>query len=107
VTEKPESVEEFPGQRSPENMQKLADKQREIAAKAVEDAMAEASGDVEEVMRLLSERWMDKGFSPEQIVWCIALLTINWRETFPVKSGGKEAFDRICREAKAYYDANI
>lgn len=100
------SEEKFSGQRSPENQKKLEDKQREIAAKAVADAMAEASSDVEDVMRLLSQRWADKGFSPEQIVWCIALLAINWRETFPETNGGKETFDRICRDAKAYYDAN-
>lgn len=98
--------EKFSGQRSPENQKKLEEKQRELATKAVADAMAEASGDVEEVMCLLTQRWTEKGFTPEQIVWCIALTTINWRETFPDKHGGKEAFDRICRDAKAYYDAN-
>lgn len=106
MTEKPEYVEEFPGQRTPEGMKKLEEKQRELTAKAVVDAMAEASGDVEEAMRLLTERWTSKGFTLEQIVWCIALMTINWRETFPDKNGGKEMFDRICRDAKAYYDAN-
>lgn len=95
-----------PTPRSEAGQKRFDEKQREVAAKAAAEAMAEASTDVEEVMRLLTQRWTEKGFTPEQIVWCIALTTINWRETFPDKHGGKETFDRICREAKAYYDAN-
>lgn len=75
-------------------------------AEAAKNVFDEASGDVEDVMRLLTSRWAEMGFTKEQIVWCVALVTVNMRETFPAANGGKEAFDKICAEAAAYYRKN-
>lgn len=81
--------------------------QREkIATEAAKNMFDEASGDVEDVLRMLTSRWAEMGFTKEQIVWCVALVTVNMRETFPAANGGQDAFDAICAEAAAYYRKN-
>lgn len=89
--------------RSPEN---LATAQKVLEAKTSREHTLEAAGNAEEVIRYLQEAWGERGFTPEQCVFALALVTINFRESTPEKFGGKAMFDRVCGEAKAYYDAN-
>lgn len=42
-----------------------------------------------------------RGLSPEQQVFAVAVATIHLRRTFPA---GAQRFDEICREAQAHYD---
>ena len=98
--------EKFTGQRTPENQKKLDEKQQELAVKAANDSMLEAAGDAEGVISLLQARWGEQAFTPEQCVFSLALVTINFRESLPEKFGGKEMFDRVAATARAYYDAN-
>lgn len=42
-----------------------------------------------------------RGLSPEQQVFAVAVATIHLRRTFPA---GSQRFDEICREAQAHYD---
>lgn len=96
--------EKMPGQeRSAEN---LAAAQNIIDAKSVNEHTAEAAGNAEEVIKTLNEMWSERGFSPEQCVFALALVTINYRETVPEKFGGKAMFDRVAASAREYYDAN-
>jgi len=93
------SVERVPGQT-------LNDEQIEKAKKAAEALLAnvnhtqEADAVAQEILELLPKMWGEHGFSPEQSVFCIALVTIHLRETFP---GGKERFDAVAHEAHKYY----
>jgi hypothetical protein len=77
-----------------------------IASTAASDHVLEAAGNAEEIIAWLQSTWADKGFTFEQSVFAIALVTINLRETVPDKFGSKAAFDRIAGEARAYYDKN-
>ena len=88
---------------SPENIEKA---KRIIEAGAMNDHALEAAGHVEDVIGFLQEMWSDRGFSPEQCGFTLALVTINFREGVPTKYGGKEMFDRVAAEARKYYDAN-
>ena len=99
-----------PGEKFAENVKKspqAMDKARQmIEARAMSDHALEAAGNTEEIVRWLQQQWGDRGFTPEQCVFALALATINFRETIPAKHGGKEMFDRVAAEARKYYDAN-
>lgn len=84
----------------------LAEARRRITAAVVNDHLLEAAGNAEEIIKQLQQDWADRGFSPEQCVFALALVTINFREGVPAKFGGKEMFDRVAAEARAYYNAN-
>lgn len=79
---------------------------RRIIDRLTVDHVAEAAGNAEEVIRHLTATWQAEGFTPEQCVFALALVTINYRETIPDTLGGKAMFDRIAGEARIYYDAN-
>jgi hypothetical protein len=79
---------------------------RKMAADSMNDHALEAAGHSEAVIAWLNEQWADRGFSPEQCVFALALVTINYRESLPEKYGGKAMFDRVASEARKYYDAN-
>ena len=89
--------------KSPANVEKT---RQTIAASAMNEHSLEAAGNAEEIIRYLGELWGDRGFTPEQCVFALALVTINYRESLPEKYGGKAMFDRIAAEARKYYDAN-
>jgi hypothetical protein len=89
--------------RSPENAQRA---QRLMEASAMNEHAIEAARHAEEVVTWLQSEWGERGFTPEQCVFALALATINFREGMPEKYGGKEMFDRVASEAKKYYDAN-
>lgn len=78
---------------------------RKIEA-AANDHTNEAAANTEEILKLLTQMWAEKAFTPEQSVFALALATINVRETYPDKFGGKDAFDKLAYEARKYYDAN-
>jgi len=88
---------------SPETIEKA---KRIIAAGAMNDHSLEAAANAEAIIAFLQGDWGERGFSPEQCVFALALATINLREGVPEKYGGKEMFDRIAHEARKYYDAN-
>lgn len=44
-----------------------------------------------------------RGLSPEQQVFAVAVATIHLRRTFPA---GSQRFDEICREAQVHYDGD-
>jgi len=79
---------------------------KQMAASAMNDHALEAAGNGETIIRWLNEQWGEMGFSPEQCVFALALVTINYRENLPEKFGGKAMFDRVAVEARKYYDAN-
>lgn len=89
--------------RSPEN---LAQAKRLIEASAMSDHALEAAANAEDLIAMLQQEWANRGFSPEQCVFALALITINFREGVPPEFGGKEMFDRVAAEARKYYDAN-
>lgn len=86
--------------------QKLSDEQLEKAQKAADDLrdnvdhVREADVCAQEILELLPRLWADRGFSPEQSAFSIAMVTVHLRQTFP---GGKERFDAVAREAHKYY----
>lgn len=84
----------------------VAEARRRIEAASINDHLLEAASNAEEIIKMLQQDWADRGFSPEQCVFSLALVTINFREGVPEKFGGKEMFDRVAREAKAYYNTN-
>ena len=95
--------EAIPGQtRSPENLEAA----KKVLEKLSTDRVTEAAGNAEEIIRYLTGLWDAEGFTPDQCVFALALVTINFRETLPDKFGGKEMFDRVAAEARRYYDAN-
>lgn len=97
------SDEKIPGQaRTPENLEAA----KQVINKLAVNHVTEAAGNAEEIIAYLSGMWNAEGFTPEQCVFALALVTINYRETMPEKLGGKEMFDRVCAEARRYYDAN-
>lgn len=79
---------------------------RTIEARSMNDHAKEAAANAEEVIKMLTELWGNHGFTPEQCVFALALVTINFRESLPGRYGGKEMFDRVAHEARLYYDAN-
>ncbi len=91
-----------PTPRSAEGQAKFDKAREELVKKSPEEARDEASDAVEPALRLLNEYWAERGFTPQQIIWCIALVTINMRQSYPDRA----EFDRICGEANAYYKAN-
>lgn len=66
----------------------------------------EAAEVVEPAMKALTVMFTERGLDPEQVVFALALLTINFREQMPARHGGKEMFDRVAHEAHKYYQAN-
>lgn len=84
----------------------LEEARRRIDARAVTEHLLEAAEDAEDLVKGLQERWAARGLSPEQCVFALALVTINFREGVPEKFGGKDMFDRVAAEAKRYYDEN-
>ena len=80
--------------------------QKVLAEQGTRDNMLEAAGHAEEIVAYLQQSWGERGFTPEQCVFALALATINFREGGPEKFGGKEMFDRVASDARAYYDAN-
>lgn len=89
--------------RSPENIEKA---KHLMEAGSMNDHALEAAANTEDIIAALQQMWDDRGFSPEQCVFALALATINFREGVPAKFGGKEMFDRVAAEARKYYDAN-
>jgi hypothetical protein len=89
--------------KSPESIEKA---KHTIAAGAMNDHALEAAANAEEIIGYLGELWGDRAFTPEQCVFALALVTINYREGVPAQFGGKEMFDRIAVEARKYFDAN-
>jgi hypothetical protein len=89
--------------KTPENIDKA---RRIISAGAMNDHSLEAAAHAESIIRFLQAEWGERGFTPEQCVFSLALATINLREGVPEKYGGKDMFDRIAFEARKYYDAN-
>lgn len=100
------SQEKFEGKRTAESAAKLQKKQEELKANADSEARQEASQEAEQMIKLITARWSQLGFTPEQCVWSLALATINFRESVPESFGGKAMFDRVAYEAKQYYDKN-
>jgi len=97
------SDDTIPGQaRTAENLQAA----KQVIEKLAVNHVTEAAGNAEEIIQYLSSMWNAEGFTPEQCVFALALVTINYRETLPDKLGGKEMFDRVCKEAREYYNAN-
>lgn len=88
---------------SPETVDKA---RKIIEARAMNEHALEAAAQAEDIIRWLQQEWASRGFSPEQCVFAVALATINLRESMPEKYGGKEMFDRVAAEARAYYNAN-
>lgn len=66
----------------------------------------EAAAAVEPAVRALTVVFTERGLDPEQVVFALALVTINFRDTLPERHGGKEMFDRVAHEAHKYYQAN-
>jgi hypothetical protein len=66
----------------------------------------DAAAAVEPAMKSLTVMFTERGLDPDQVVFALALLTINFRETVPDRHGGKEMFDRVALEAHKYYHAN-
>lgn len=89
--------------RSPENLEAA---RRMIEAQSMNEHALEAASHAEEIVKWLQEQWGERGFSPEQCVFALALATINFREGMPEKYGGKEMFDRVAHEAHKYVQAN-
>lgn len=86
--------------------QTLSDAQRETADKIAEafrqqaNHVQEADTCAQDLLQLLPKLWAERGFSQEQSVFTIALVTIHLREKFP---GGKVRFDAIAHEAHKHY----
>jgi predicted HAD superfamily Cof-like phosphohydrolase len=83
--------------------EKLAQAQSKIDAATVNDHLLESAQATEDTLAWLQATWVERGFTREQMVFSIALATINLRETFP---DGKDAFDAVAYEARLYYDQN-
>jgi hypothetical protein len=86
--------------------EQLARAQQVIDASVASDHLTEAAKEAEELVAIMGARWEARGFTFEQMVFSLALATINFRETVPEAKGGKEAFDKVAHEARKYYDAN-
>lgn len=89
--------------RSPAN---LAAARRLIEARSMNEHALEAAAFAEDTLKWLQREWGERGFSPEQGIFALALATINVREGVPAEHGGKEKFDDVAEEARKYYDAN-
>ncbi len=84
---------------SPENIARA-----QAAAAKVRDGVDHVD-DADQFTRALLEHvatdGAQRGLSPEQQVFAVAVATIHLRRTFPA---GTQRFDEICREAQAHYD---
>ena len=95
----PPDAERVPGQTM--NKQALETLERRISAATANDHRDEADRCAEELLSMLQEKWGAAGFTKEQSVFAIAIVTIHLQETFPTD---KEVFDQICAEARQHYD---
>lgn len=91
--------EKVPGQTM--SAEKLA-KAQAILANEENDVQAAAKF-CEEIIAWLNEEWNERGFTPEQRIFSIALATVNLRQHFPENRGGKEFFDSVSKKAWTYY----
>jgi hypothetical protein len=89
--------------RSDETLKKVKQILDGTKSSAPVDEAAEA---VEPAMKALTVLFAERGLDPEQVVFALALLTINFREQMPERIGGKEMFDRVAHEAHKYYQTN-
>jgi hypothetical protein len=104
-----QATEKVAGQTMSDENLKRAEEAR-LTQGAVMDR-ATATGFTEEIINYLNRGWNERDFTPEQRVFSLALATINFREKVPDvfpdgTPGGVEMFDRVCYEAKVYYDEN-
>lgn len=97
----------YEGAQRVNGQQTKTDVEARIATASGADAIAQSAATVEELVRLLGTVWGEAGLTPEQCVFSLALVTINYRETVPDKFGGKDMFDRIAAEARRYYNDNV
>lgn len=89
--------------RSPETLRKV---QEALDGVKPTSRLLEAAEAVEPAMKTLTVMFTERGLAPDQVVFALALLTINFREQMPERHGGKEEFDRVAHEAHKYYQAN-
>jgi hypothetical protein len=80
--------------------------QQEFDTRQSTDAVLEAAGFTEEIIRWLNKEWNEREFTPEQRIFSIALATINFRQHFPDAKGGVAKFDEVSSAAKQYYIKN-
>jgi hypothetical protein len=81
-----------------EQIKKAAEAQDKILANV--NHVMEADVCAQEILELLPRLWAERGLSPEQSVFSIAMATVHLREKFP---GGKQRFDEVAREAHLHY----
>lgn len=92
-------AEKLEGQKlTEERLKKAAEAQDKVLADV--DHIQEADICAQEMLELLPKMWAERGFSPEQSIFAIAMVTVHLRETFP---GGKERFDQVAHEAHKHY----
>lgn len=84
----------------------VARTQRMMQEQSLREDLTEAAQFTEETIAWLNAQWADRGFSPEQAVFSIALACCNLRDHFPPGQGGVEFFDRIAAAAREYFDKN-
>lgn len=93
-------ITRVPGQTaSPEQVAKgLA-----IASKVFNSAnhVDEADKFTRAILEFVASAGAERGMSPEQQVFAVAVATVHLRETFP---GGKTRFDEVCRAAQEHYE---
>lgn len=86
--------------------QKLPANAAEILAKFTsdQDMVNEAAELTESLVRYINSYAKQNGLNPEQVVFGVALTTINMRQTAPK---GKEWFDECAASAWDYYSKNV
>lgn len=104
-----QATERIPGQKMSDEQLKRGEKIRNAQAMRLDSEAAAAF--TEEIIGYLNMVWNERNFTPEQRIFSIALATINLREQVPDvfpdgTPGTREMFDRVCNEARVYYDAN-
>lgn len=81
--------------------------ERRIAERAAAETDETAgAADAETIIAYLESMWAMKEMTPQQRIFSLCLVTINYREGVPASFGGKDMFDRCAAEARAYYDTN-
>lgn len=76
------------------------------AAEVEKHDTAEAAQLCEDTVAWLKDTVQDRGLTPEQMFFAIALVTINIRNHFPTDKGGKELFDATAKRAWEYFERN-
>ncbi len=87
---------------SPEVLARAKTRLAEDAARRDTD---DAAAFCEELVAWLNDQWNERGFTPEQRIFSVALATINLRQHFPEERGGKDTFDRVSKAAWEYFRA--